>query len=194
MKVGLLAGVVLVTTVLAACTSTPATVPTADLVISTTTIPASTSRGSTAPPTTAPPPPTAPTAATTDFRDPVAVARDWMTQWCSSDYREPHNHNIERATVFATPAAKSTDLAYGTTTEAYRTVVTQRLSSRCDQITAAINPDAEQDRQLVVVLVAHRTDLVADVPVSSDTVTVARSMLLQPDGRWLVDVPAPLPR
>lgn len=193
MKIGHLAGVMLVTTSLVACTPRPATVPTTEPVIRSTTTPAPNSRADTSLPTT-PPPPTAPTAATTNFRDPVAVARDWMTQWCPFDYREPRNNNVERSTIFATPAAKTADLAHSTTIEAYRTVVTQKLSRRCDRITGAITPNAEHNTELVAVLTARRTDLAADAPVASDTVTIARSMLLQPDGRWLVDVPVPLPR
>ncbi|WNV85055.1 hypothetical protein [Umezawaea sp. Da 62-37] len=151
-------------------------------------------RADTSLPTEVPPPPTAPTAATTNFHDPAAVARDWMTQWCPFDYREPRNNHVERSTVFATPAAKTADLAHGTTVEAYRTVVMQKLSRRCDQVTGAITPNAEHSTELVAVLTARRTDLATDAPVGADTVAVVRSMLLQPDGRWLVDVPAPLPR
>jgi len=194
MTMGYLAGAILVTTSLAACTPPSVEVPTTDPVITSTATPAPNSSADTSLPIEVPPPPTAPTAATTNFHDPAAVARDWMTQWCPFDYREPRNNNVERSTVFATPAAKTADLAHGTTTEAYRTVVTQKLSRRCDQVTGAITPNTAHSTELVAVLTARRTDLTADVPVASDTVAVARSMLLQPDGRWLVDVPAPLPR
>lgn len=193
MTMGHLAGVMLVTTSLVACTPPPGAVPTTDPVITSTTTPTPNSRTDTSLPTEVPPP-TAPTAATTNFHDPAAVARDWMTQWCPFDYREPRNNNVERATIFTTPAAKTADLAHGTTIEAYRIVVTQKLSRRCDQITGAITPNAAHSTELVAVLTARRIDLAADAPVSSDTVTVVRTMLLQPDGRWLVDVPAPLPR
>lgn len=140
-------------------------------------------------PSTVPPPPPAPTGAAVDYSDPVAVARAWMTQWCPSDYREPVNNNIERAQIFATPAGKASDLARGNTAAGYRSMIEQKLSGRCDRITAEISPEAPRGpSQVYVVLTADRTQLAADVPFQVVPVTTTRSVIRQPDGRWLVDV------
>ncbi|RDI35413.1 hypothetical protein [Lentzea flaviverrucosa] len=140
-------------------------------------------------PSTVPPPPTAPTAATTDFRDPVAVTRAWMTQWCASDYRQPRNNNVERATVFATTAGKTADLQAGDSEASHRAVVEQKLSTRCDRITAEIIPEAPRgEGQVYVRATATRTLLAADVAFQTEPVLTTRAVLRQPDGRWLVDV------
>lgn len=140
-------------------------------------------------PSTVPPPPTAPTAATTDFADPVAVTRAWMTQWCASDYRQPRNNNVERATVFATAAGKTADLQAGDSEAAYRAVVEQKLSTRCDRITAELIPEAPRgEDQVYVRATATRTLLAADVAFQTEQVLTTRAVLRQPDGRWLVDV------
>lgn len=140
-------------------------------------------------PSTVPPPPPAPTGAVVDYSDPVAVARTWMTQWCPSDYREPVNNNVERAQIFATPAGKAADLARGNTATGYRSMIEQKLSARCDRITAEISPEAPRGpSQVYVVLTADRTQLATDVPFQVVPVTTTRSVIRQPDGRWLVDV------
>lgn len=140
-------------------------------------------------PSTVPPPPTAPTAATTDFHDPVAVTRAWMTQWCASDYRQPRNNNVERATVFSTTAGKTADLQAGDSEASHRAVVEQKLSTRCDQITAEIIPEAPRgEGQVYVRATATRTLLAADVAFQTEPVLTTRAVLRQPDGRWLVDV------
>ncbi|MEU3650973.1 hypothetical protein AB0E59_46990 [Lentzea sp. NPDC034063] len=140
-------------------------------------------------PSTVPPPPTAPTAATTDFTDPVAVTRAWMTQWCASDYRQPRNNNVERATVFATTAGKTADLQTGDSEASHRAVVEQKLSTRCDRITAELIPEAPRgEDQVYVRATASRTLLAADVAFQAEQVFTTRTVLRQPDGRWLVDV------
>ncbi|MFD9701257.1 hypothetical protein [Lentzea sp. NPDC059081] len=140
-------------------------------------------------PSTVPPPPTAPTAATTDFTDPVAVTRSWMTQWCASDYRQPRNNNVERATVFSTSAGKTADLQAGDSEAAYRAVIEQKLSTRCGRITAELIPEAPRGEwQVYVRATATRTLLTADVAFQTEQVLTTRSVLRQPDGRWLVDV------
>lgn len=138
---------------------------------------------------TVPPPPTAPTAATTDFADPVAVTRSWMTQWCASDHRQRRNNNVERATVFSTSAGKTADLQAGDSEAAHRAVVEQKLSTRCDRITAEVIPEAPRgEGQVYVRATATRTLLAADVAFQTEQVLTTRSVLRQPDGRWLVDV------
>lgn len=140
-------------------------------------------------PSTVPPPPTAPTAATTDFANPVAVTRSWMTQWCASDYRQARNNNVERATVFSTTAGKTADLRAGDSEAAYRSVVEQKLSTRCDRITAELIPEAPRgEDQVYVRATATRTLLAADVAFQIEHVLTTRAVLRQPDGRWLVDI------
>lgn len=137
-------------------------------------------------PSTVPP---APDPAPASYSDPVTVARAWMAQWCATDWREPINANIERASVFQTPAGKTADLATGDTPQSYQRVVEQQLANRCDQITAEISQEAPAGpNQVYVVVTASRTQLVADRAFQVVGVTSIRSVLRQPDGRWLVDV------
>lgn len=139
-------------------------------------------------PSTVPPAPPALDTSPQVFADPVTVARAWMTQWCAGDYREPRNGNVERAAAYQTPAGKAADLAAGDTEAGYRAVVEQKLTSRCDRITAEISPEAPggPDRAYVV-LTANRTRLAADTAFQVEPVASTRLVLRQPDGRWLVD-------
>lgn len=140
-------------------------------------------------PSTVPPAPPMPVTSPDVFADPVVVARAWMTQWCATDYREPINHNVERASMYATAAGKAADLADGESPSIYRRVVEQQVSNRCDGITAAISPEAPRTAsEVFVVLTADRTQLAADIPFQVLPVTTIRSVLRQADGRWLVDV------
>lgn len=140
-------------------------------------------------PSTVPPAPPAPDTSPAVFADPVSVARAWMAQWCAGDYREPRNHNIDRAAVYQTDAGKTADLQAGDTETGYRQVVEQRLTSRCDHITAEISPEAPIGPERVfVVLTAQRTLLAAERPFQVEPVHTTRAVLRQPDGRWLVDV------
>jgi hypothetical protein len=112
-----------------------------------------------------------------------------MTQWCASDYRQPRNNNVERATVFATTAGKTADLQAGDSEASHRAVVEQKLSTRCDRITAEIIPEAPRgEGQVYVRATATRTLLAADVAFQTEPVLTTRAVLRQPDGRWLVDV------
>lgn len=140
-------------------------------------------------PSTVPPAPPAPDTSPAVFADPAVVARAWMAQWCATDYREPINHNVERASVYATAAGKAADLAAGDSPATYRSVVEQKVSNRCDHITAEISPEAPRGPdQVYVVLTADRTQLAADVPFQVLPVITTRSVIRQADGRWLVDV------
>jgi hypothetical protein len=140
-------------------------------------------------PSTVPPAPPAPDTSSATFADPVVVARAWMTQWCAMDYREPINHNVERASVFATSAGKAADLAAGDSPATYRSVVEQKLTNRCDRIIAEVSPEAPHGpNQVYVVLTADRTQLAADQPFQVLPVITTRSVIRQADGRWLVDV------
>ncbi|TWP46058.1 hypothetical protein FKR81_37460 [Lentzea tibetensis] len=126
----------------------------------------------------------------TDFHDPIAVARAWMTQWCATDYRQPRNNNVERATVYATTAGKTSDLAAGDTTATFLKAIERKLAHRCDQLTAETSRELPSGPDnVIVVLTARRTLLTADQPVQSEHVSTTRAVLRQPDGRWLVDRP-----
>ncbi|RLK58362.1 hypothetical protein [Actinokineospora cianjurensis] len=121
------------------------------------------------------------------FRDPVAVARAWMTQWCAGDYREPRNGNVLRAAVFATEPAVVEDLARGDTEPGYRETVRQRLSARCDRFTAEVSPEAPATPERVfVVLTASRTRLAAGQALQVEPVALIRAVVRGPDGRWSV--------
>ncbi|WP_143023056.1 hypothetical protein [Lentzea jiangxiensis] len=112
-----------------------------------------------------------------------------MTQWCASDYRQPRNNNVERATVFSTAAGKTADLHAGDDESAHRAMIEQKLSTRCDRITAEIIPEAPRsDDQVYIRTTATRTLLSDDVAFQTEPVLTTRSVLRQPDGRWLVDI------
>jgi hypothetical protein len=112
-----------------------------------------------------------------------------MEQWCTTDWRESINANIERASRFQTAPGKAADLVAGDTPETYRQIVEQQMASRCDQIDADISDEAPSGpTQVYVVVTANRTQLAADRAFQVTPLTSVRSVLRQPDGRWLVDV------
>lgn len=172
----------------ATATSTPSTAG-SSLVLPTVTAGTPPTAGPVRPPSTVPASPPVPTTAAASFADPVTVAVAWMTQFCATDYREPINNQIQRAAAFATPAATAADLATGDTPQTYAQVQAQKLSTRCDHISAEIDPEAPQDAdQVWVVVSADRTQLADDQPFQSAPLTETRAMV-HVDGRWLVDRP-----
>ena len=136
-------------------------------------------------PVPAPPPDTS----AASYADPVTVTTAWMQQYCQTDYQEPINANIERASVFATPAGTAADLAAGDTPQGYQQVVAEQVSNRCSGITAQIDPDGPSGPNEVYVAVsATRTQLANGVPFQTIPLHSVRRVLRGADGRWLVDV------
>ncbi|ANN21691.1 hypothetical protein SD37_10360 [Amycolatopsis orientalis] len=127
--------------------------------------------------------------AATLFADPAAVSAEWLRQWCTLDWREPMNANLDRAARYQTPAAAKDDRRAGDNEDTYRSVREQQLSSGCDEVTATASPEAPQSANVAyLVLSARRVNSSAGVAFESEQVRSVRRVLRQTDGRWLVDI------
>ncbi|WP_143086489.1 hypothetical protein [Amycolatopsis saalfeldensis] len=123
------------------------------------------------------------------YADPVAVARAWMGQFCETSFEEPINANLTRAGVYATGAGTAADTERGDTPDTYQQMREQKLTTRCDQVEAQVNPDAPATPDMVYVEVsATSTQLAAGLPFQTSPVISTRRVVRGGDGRWLVDV------
>lgn len=166
---------------------TPSTTPSSQIALPTVT--AITPSDTAGTPDGVPAPAPAPDTSAATYADPVTVATAWMQQFCQTDYQEPVNGNVTRASVFATPAGTAADLAAGDTPSSYQQVVAQKLSSRCSSITAQIDPEGPSGPNEVYVEVsASQTQLAAGIPFEVLPLTSTRRVLRGADGRWLVDI------
>lgn len=121
------------------------------------------------------------------FSAPQAVAAEWMRQWCGFDWREPMNANLDRAARFETEPAARADRKRGDNAASYDRARAQQVTSTCDQVSAAPNPEAPQAADTAYFLVsARRTNSAAGVPFETETVRSMRRVTRQPDGHWLV--------
>jgi hypothetical protein len=131
----------------------------------------------------------APDTSAATYANPVTVTTAWMQQFCQTDYQEPINGNVTRAAVFATPAGTAADLAAGDTPTSYQQVVAQKLSSRCSNVTAQLDPEGPSGPNEVYVEVsASQTQLADGSPFEVLPLTSTRRVLRGADGRWLVDI------
>lgn len=122
------------------------------------------------------------------FADPVAVGTEWLRQWCTLDWREPMNANLDRAARYQTPSSAKDDRREGDTDDTYRSMREQQLSSGCDEVTAIPSPEAPQSADVAyLVLSARRVNSSAGAAFEAEQVRSVRRVLRQTDGRWLVD-------
>lgn len=122
------------------------------------------------------------------FADPATVSAEWLRQWCTLDWREPMNANLDRAARYQTSSSAKDDRREGDTDDTYRSMREQQLSSGCDEVTAMSSPEAPQSADVAyLVLSARRVNSAAGVAFEAEQVRSARRVLRQTDGRWLVD-------
>ncbi|MGW4127753.1 hypothetical protein [Amycolatopsis japonica] len=122
------------------------------------------------------------------FMGPAAVATEWLREWCTLDWREPMNANLDRAARYQTTAAAKADRRTGDNDDTYRSAREQQLSSGCDEVTATASPEAPQSADVAyLVLSARRVNSAAGKAFESEQIRSVRRVLRQPDGRWLVD-------
>ncbi|MFI5591267.1 hypothetical protein ACIA5G_39875 [Amycolatopsis sp. NPDC051758] len=164
----------------------PTTSPSVALPPVTATVPPTTTAN---PPTGVPSPAPAPPFTADAYVSPVSVATAWMTQWCSSDWRQPRNDNVQRAAALQTSFAAAADLAAGDSEGAYRQMQDMKVSSACDHVTAEVDPEAPAGQNRVFVIVtANRTRMADGRPFQTAPESSTRAVVRQTDGRWLVDV------
>jgi hypothetical protein len=153
------------------------------------TVTAITPTGTIGTPDGVPSPAAAPDTSAASYADPVAVTTAWMQQYCQTDYQEPINGNVQRASVFATPAGTAADLAAGDTPEGYQQVVAEKVANRCSGITAQLDPDGPSGpSEGYVAVSATRTQLANGIPFQTMPLNSVRRVLRGADGRWLVDI------
>lgn len=122
------------------------------------------------------------------FSSASAVSIEWLRQWCTLDWREPMNANLDRAARYQTAAAAREDRRKGDDENTYRAAQAEQLSSGCDQIVAAQSPEAPRSVDIVyLVLSARRVNSASGIAFESEQVSEVRRVARQPDGRWLVD-------
>ncbi|WP_410570371.1 hypothetical protein [Amycolatopsis sp. cmx-4-61] len=123
------------------------------------------------------------------YASPVSVATAWMTQWCSTDWQQPRNANVQRAAALQTSFAAAADLAAGDSEAAYRQMQDMKVSSACDHVAAEVDPEAPAGQNRVFVIVtANRTRLADGRPFQTAPESSTRAVVRQSNGRWLVDV------
>ncbi len=123
------------------------------------------------------------------FADPAAVSTEWLRAWCTLDWREPMNGNLDRAARYQTSSAAKADRREGDTEDTYRSMREQQLSSGCDEVTATPSPEAPQSADVAyLVLSARRVNSAAGVAFEIEQIRSVRRVLRQTDGRWLVDI------
>jgi hypothetical protein len=116
------------------------------------------------------------------------VSVEWLRQWCTVDWREPMNANLDRASRYQTPAAAEADRQKGDDGNTYRVAQAQQLSSGCDEIVASPSPEAPQSAGVTyLVLSARRVNSASGATFESEQVQSVRRITRQADGRWLVD-------
>ncbi|WIX98181.1 hypothetical protein QRX60_29395 [Amycolatopsis mongoliensis] len=116
------------------------------------------------------------------------MGAEWLREWCALDWHEPMNANLDRASRYQTSAAAEEDRRKGDDDNTYRTAQAQRLSSGCDEITAAPSPEAPRSADVAfLVLSARRVNSASGVAFESEQVQSVRRVVRQADGRWLVD-------
>ncbi|WP_340688618.1 hypothetical protein LCL61_18435 [Amycolatopsis coloradensis] len=122
------------------------------------------------------------------FADAAAVSIAWLRAWCTLDWREPMNGNLDRAARYQTSSAAKADRREGDTEDTYRSMREQQLSSGCDEVTATPSPEAPQSADVAyLVLSARRVNSAAGVAFEIEQIRSVRRVLRQTDGRWLVD-------
>lgn len=122
------------------------------------------------------------------FASPAAVSIEWLRQWCSVDWREPMNANLDRASRYQTPSSVKGDRRKGDDEQTYKAVQAQQLSSGCDEFVATPSPEAPQSAHVAyLMLSARRVNSAAGVAFETEQVRSVRRVLQQADARWLVD-------
>jgi hypothetical protein len=164
----------------------PATGPSVALPPVTASVPATTTAN---PPTGVPAPAPSPPFTADVYASPVSVASAWMTQWCSTDWRQPRNDNVQRASALQTSFAAAADLAAGDSEAAYRQLQDMKVSAVCDHVAAQVDPEAPAGQNRVfVIITANRTRMTDGRPFQTAPESSTRAVVRQTDGRWLVDV------
>jgi hypothetical protein len=122
------------------------------------------------------------------FASPTSAGVEWLRQWCAYDWREPMNSNLDRASQFQTTSAAKDERRTGDDENTYKVARAQQLTSGCDELAATPSPEAPSSGNVAyLVLSARRVNSAAGVAFESEQVRSVRRVLLQADGRWLVD-------